>query len=268
MPSENTNKKYYWLKLHDDFFTSKRIKKLRKLGSDFVIIYLKMQLLSLKNGGMLEFSGIEDDFASEIALDIDEDSDKVQLTISYLQSCGLLVVNDNAEIFLPYVEKLTGNESKWAEYKRNERALDNVQKRLDKVQDNIGMCPVEKEIEKEKEIDNSLSSEISEIVAYLNEKCGTNYSPSTKKTRDLIKARFNNGYKVEDFKKVIDIKVLDWSDKPDMQKFLRPETLFGNKFEGYLNQKVIKKQKGNQFNEMIHTDYDMDELERMLLEGR
>ena len=80
-------KKYYWLKLKADFFNSKEIKKLRKTagGDTFVIIYLKMQLLSLQNDGKLYYDGIDDDFASEIALTLDEDVENVRLTIAFLQ---------------------------------------------------------------------------------------------------------------------------------------------------------------------------------------
>ena len=77
---------------------------------------------------------------------------------------------------------------------------------------------------------------VKEIIAYLNEKTGKQFKHSGKKNQRLIKARLNEGYEVDDFKKVIDIKVNDWKDNPDFNKYLRPETLFGTKFEGYLNQ--------------------------------
>jgi len=82
-----------------------------------------------------------------------------------------------------------------------------------------------------------------EIVNYLNQKVGTKYRSTTKKTQDCIKARENEGFKLEDFKKVIDIKAQEWLGT-DMEKFLRPETLFGNKFEGYLNQKTVRNTQG------------------------
>ncbi|KAF0422873.1 conserved phage C-terminal domain-containing protein [Pediococcus pentosaceus] len=82
-----------------------------------------------------------------------------------------------------------------------------------------------------------------EIISYLNEKAGTKYRASGSKTQRLIKARFNDGFNDEDFKKVINIKVAEWSGT-DMDKYLRPETLFGTKFESYLNQEV-KKSKTN-----------------------
>ncbi|MDB1561843.1 conserved phage C-terminal domain-containing protein [Pediococcus pentosaceus] len=87
------------------------------------------------------------------------------------------------------------------------------------------------------------SKKIKEIISYLNEKAGTNYRASGSKTQRLIKARFNDGFNDEDFKKVINIKVAEWSGT-DMSKYLRPETLFGTKFESYLNQEV-KKSKTN-----------------------
>lgn len=78
-----------------------------------------------------------------------------------------------------------------------------------------------------------------EIVEYLNEKTNSQYRPTAKKTQNLIKARWNDGFVVNDFKKVIDIKTAEWLNNNKMNKFLRPETLFGTKFESYLNQKVV-----------------------------
>ena len=76
---------------------------------------------------------------------------------------------------------------------------------------------------------------VAEIISYLNEKTGKNFKSGVPKNRDLIKARINEGYVLEDFKKVIDNKVAEWNNT-EMSKYLRPETLFSNKFDGYLNQ--------------------------------
>ena len=75
-----------------------------------------------------------------------------------------------------------------------------------------------------------------EIVDYLNEKTGSKYRSSGSKTKSLIKARANEGFNLDDFKTVIEKKAKEWSGT-DMEKYLRPETLFSTKFEGYLNQK-------------------------------
>lgn len=77
-----------------------------------------------------------------------------------------------------------------------------------------------------------------EIVNYLNNSAGTNYRASSKKTRELIKARINEGFTLEDFKVVIEKKTREWINDNKMKAYLRPETLFGTKFEGYLNQPV------------------------------
>ena len=90
-------------------------------------------------------------------------------------------------------------------------------------------------------VDDSIKNIIpyQEIVNYLNLKADTKYKSTGSKTKDLIKTRFNEKFTLEDFKKVIDIKCNEWLNT-DMQKYLRPETLFSNKFEGYLNQKEVK----------------------------
>lgn len=75
-----------------------------------------------------------------------------------------------------------------------------------------------------------------EVIDYLNSKANRNYKYTTNKNQSLIKARWSEGFNLDDFKKVIDNKVNEWEGS-DMSKYLRPETLFGPKFEGYLNQK-------------------------------
>ena len=117
-------KRYYWLKLKDDFFTDKRIKKLRKIagGDTFVLIYLKLQLLSLQNEGMLEYEGIEDDFAEEVSLMLDEDLENVEVTLNFLRQTGLLVESEIPnEYLLPETQTLIGSESASAERVRKYR---------------------------------------------------------------------------------------------------------------------------------------------------
>lgn len=110
-------------------------------------------------------------------------------------------------------------------------------------------------LEQEKEINNNMSSvddgasfqkpkkiayseAIKEIVDYLNHVCNTNYKHSTKTTCEAIKARLKEGFTVDDFKTVIDKKFSEWGNDPKMVVYLRPQTLFGTKFEGYLNQPI------------------------------
>ena len=87
-------------------------------------------------------------------------------------------------------------------------------------------------LSKKKEKDNNIYSL---VIDYLNKKANTNYRASTKNTQSFINARVSEGYTVEDFKKVIDSKSKEWLNT-DFEKYLRPATLFGTKFENYLNE--------------------------------
>ena len=94
-------------------------------------------------------------------------------------------------------------------------------------------------IHNEKDTKNNTQyiKEIEEVVNHLNEKAGTKYKSNSKNTTKHIKARINDGYTLEDFKTVIDKKCSEWLNT-DMEKYLCPDTLFGSKFEKYLNQKI------------------------------
>lgn len=107
----------------------------------------------------------------------------------------------------------------------------------------------------EADADKSRLTEIKEIVQYLNDKCGTRYRYQTKGTQEHINARLKEGYTVDDFKTVIDKKFEEWYGT-DMEKFLRPETLFAGKFESYLNQKIVKKTYQSQTAQMLDGFYD------------
>lgn len=121
-------KRYYWLKLKDDFFNSKRIKKLRNMagGDTYTIIYLKMQLLALKTEGILTWTGLEDSFADELALDLNEKPDDVSVTLMYLLSKGLAEMQGDTNLFLPWVVESTGSETSAAERMRKMRERNNV----------------------------------------------------------------------------------------------------------------------------------------------
>ena len=113
---------------------------------------------------------------------------------------------------------------------------------------------LDKELDKEKDILSSSDEQddvpYKEIIDYLNLKTSKSYKHSTSKTKSLIKARWNEGFRVDDFKKVIDNKCFEWIGNQDMAKYLRPETLFGNKFEGYLNENNIKQGITNNFEDI------------------
>lgn len=115
-------KRYYWLKLREDFFASKRIKKLRKLGETCLIIYLKMQLKALKTDGVIEWAHVEDDIVDELALDLDEPAEYVKRTLDFMIRQGLCEVSDEGQTFtLPYVAYNTGSETAAAQRSRDYR---------------------------------------------------------------------------------------------------------------------------------------------------
>ena len=95
-----------------------------------------------------------------------------------------------------------------------------------------------------KDIDNK-ADKYKYIVEYLNKKAGTKYKPTAKDTREHINARLVDGHTVEDFITVIDNKCLEWLGT-EWEKYLRPSTLFGRKFESYLNSKPTPPKQGNQ----------------------
>jgi len=116
-------KRYYWLKLKDDFFSDPRIKKLRRIagGDTYTVILLKLMLLTVKSDGLLVYEGIESTLALELALKMDEDDKNVEATLIYMQNMGLIQEVDDQVYDLPQVRELTGSESESAARVRKHR---------------------------------------------------------------------------------------------------------------------------------------------------
>lgn len=167
-------KRYYWLKLKADWFSDKRIKKLRSIagGDTHTIIYLKMMLLSLKDEGKLYFEGVEDSFASEIALALDEDAENVKLTLAFLQRHGLIEICDDDEYQLTEVPTIIGSETASAMRVREHRERKKEDRLLQCNTTETGcnnlkqICSVEKEIEIDKEIEKEGEKETPAHAAY------------------------------------------------------------------------------------------------------
>lgn len=111
--AERVNKRYYWLQLSEGFFRDKKIKKLRKIagGDTYTIIYLKLMLATMNTNGILTYEGIEDSFAEEVALELDEDEENVQVTLNYLLHKGLMQEIDAGEFLLTQVPECIGSET-------------------------------------------------------------------------------------------------------------------------------------------------------------
>lgn len=149
-------KKYYWLKLKDDFFNNREIKKLRRVsgGDTFTIIYLKMQLLSIKQDGLINYLETEENLAEQLSLELDEAIEDVKLTLAFLQSNALIENISKDEYLLNKVPELIGSETSAAERMRKMRNCNNVTPLLQNVtQREREEIDIEKEKDKDKKKD-------------------------------------------------------------------------------------------------------------------
>ena len=119
------NKRYYWIQLTQDFFKSKEMKLLRKIagGDTHTIIYLKMMLISLEDGGCIYYDGLADNLAEEIALMIDENVEDIKITLLFLESKGLLTRKSDRDYFLEQVPEMVGSETASTRRSRKHREL-------------------------------------------------------------------------------------------------------------------------------------------------
>jgi uncharacterized phage protein (TIGR02220 family) len=108
---------------------------------------------------------------------------------------------------------------------------------------------------------------IDEVIGYLNAATQSNFKKTTEAYRKTIRARLNEGYTLDDFKKVIDSRVKIWGEDERMREYLRPQTLFRpSNFESYLNEANRPRPSNKtKFNDIPKNDYDFDALEKQLI---
>lgn len=163
------NKRYFWIQLAQDFFKSKEMKLLRKIagGDTHTIIYLKMMLISLEDGGHIYYDGLADNLAEEIALVIDENVEDIKITLIFLESKGLLTRKNDRDYFLEQVPEMVGSETATArrvrKFRENKQAL---QCNTDETKCN-GDIDIDKDIDKDIDIEKEsnktmVSSSLSE----------------------------------------------------------------------------------------------------------
>ena len=235
-----------WIKLHTAMFDNSKIKYIRTLpeGNNMVLIWVML----LSKAGKCNASGFI--FLTEnipytpqmLAAEFGYDSYLIELALGTFAKLNMIQLED-------HIIKIAG----WEEHQNIDgldRIREQTRKRVAKYRENQKQLPcnvtcndtvtggnaIEEEREEEEEIDINIYSS---IINYLNKQANTRYRVNNKKTKTLIKARLNEGFTEDDFYKVIDNKVNEWANT-DMNKYLRPETLFSQKFEGYLNQKEVK----------------------------
>lgn len=155
------NKRYYWLKLKEDFFEDKQIKYLRSLpsGDALVISYLKMQLKSLKTEGFIKYDSVLPSNIEELALILDEDVNTIKLMIAALQKVNAIEILDDGSFYMLAMQNLIGSEGQSAERVRAFREK-NKQKAL-QCNTDVTKCntEIDKEIDKDIELDIDIEKE-------------------------------------------------------------------------------------------------------------
>lgn len=247
------NKKYYYLRLKDNFFDSDELKILESIKDGYLYsnILLKLYLRSLKNDGKLVVNERIPYSADMLASVTGHQVGTIKQALSVFKDLGLIDVLDNGAIYMLDIQNFIGKGSSEADRKREYRQRietdrTNVQTNLRQISDKN---PPEIEIELEKEIEikdihspakqDNTPKEVYEIIDYLNLKTDKSYKHTTKKTQSLIKARLNEHFTVDDFKKVIDNMCAKWIGTK-WEEYLRPNTLFAGRFDDYLNQTPTK----------------------------
>lgn len=252
-------KRYYWIKLKTDFFNQETIDFLlsQENGCQYIVLYQMLCLNTANNNGEMATRIGEMIVPYDINKIVRDTKyftfDTVAVALELFKKLGLIYQEEGQILKIANFDEMVGSETSSAkrvrEFRERQKALQcntNVTQEYRDKSIDIRDKSIEIDIEQEQEIEGEIiPSEKSEahlpfkeIVDYLNNSAGTNYRASSKKTRELIKARINEGYTLEDFKVVIEKKTRDWINDNKMKGYLRPETLFGTKFEGYLNQPV------------------------------
>lgn len=268
-------KVYFWLKIDKKFFDNLFIKRLKSMpgGYTMTVIYMRMMLESLESDCILYYEGYFETLKEELALKLDVSEDDISMTIAYFTQCGLIQIDEDKNAELTQAKALVQQETNHAAYMRSYRKeQQEKENNLTLLSISFSVLHVDKEKELEqdlkldinkeyivegtspneqsssftfptwleetaiKDLEKTKHKELWIPIVYLNQVANKRYK-FVDKTKRLLLARFKEGYTLEDFKQVIDIKTAEWKDSPEFSKYLRPETLFGSKFDGYLNQK-------------------------------
>lgn len=268
------NKKYYYLKLKDNFFESEELVILQSMPDGYIYsdILMKLYLKSLKSEGRLMFKEHIPYNPTMLATVVRHPVALVEKALTLFKDLGLVDVLDNGAIFMLDIQNFIGKGSseadrvkQYRERIKNEKKLlhctNDVQTYENRTPEKEIEIEIEKEIEKEIELELELEKKnivvqsptvspndtlVDEIIRYLNLKTNKNFRTTTKAYRKEIMGRLNDkkaNYQPEHFKYVIDVKCVEWLGT-DMEKHLNPTTLFraGN-FDKYLNQPMPQQNK-------------------------
>ena len=240
-----------WIKLSVAMFEDEKIRLIEQMPDADTILVIWVKLLS--QAGKTNSSGyifLSDNipYTDEMLATIfNRPVSTVRLALNTFVQFGMISIDDDHFIEISNWEKhqnIEGMERvKKLNAERNRRYRERKKQEKLGSENSNGDVSVtshdgtELELDRELDIEKELIPYV-EIITYLNDVASKNYRTSTQKTKTLIKARWNEGFRLDDFKKVIDTKNNEWKNDKSMSKFIRPDTLFGTKFEGYLNQET------------------------------
>jgi uncharacterized phage protein (TIGR02220 family)/predicted phage replisome organizer len=233
-----------WIRICTNMINNKKIKRIRTMpeGNNIVLIwvFLIAQAGESNRGGGLFLTDTIPFTHEDLAVEFGFEIPVIQLALITLEKFSMIEVYDDVIYIKNWEEYQNSDGLEKIREQGRERARKFREKKKQELlttesnaEDNVTVTlrnATEEELELERDINT-----IVETIEYLNLKCGTNYKAKTAKTRDCVKARINEGYSLDDLKTVIDKKHSEWFGS-DMQKYLRPQTLFGTNFESYLNQ--------------------------------
>lgn len=281
-----------WIKIATDIFDDEKILLIEGLPDAYAIITVWFKLLCLagkkNNGGVFLMNDKIPYTDKMLATIFRMNESTVKLALNAFEQFKMIEIvegiitipNWNKHQTLDAYERKKERDRLYQEERRaKQRAL--IEKSSDKSSErtsDVAVSDIDKEEDKEK--DNNIYVPYKEIISYLNEKTGKKLRWDVKSNQKEIKARFNEGYTLDDFKTVIDKKYNEWGRKPtkeelqrgvnDMRIYLRPKTLFGSNFDVYLNQEQTEKMPAKppvsrNLNNFERREYDMDSLEEQLL---
>lgn len=282
-----------WIKITTDMFDNRKIKHLRKLpdGNNIVLIWVMLLTMAgrCNSNGMVFLTQNIPYTPKMLADELDFEENTVKLALQSLEQLEMIVM-DNGFFTIPGWEEHQNAEAleKIREQNRIRKQKQREKQKIECVTEmsrdvsvtNLGSHATDIDKEEDKDKDNNICVPYKEIITYLNEKTGKKLRWDVKSNQKEIKARFNEGYTLDDFKTVIDKKYHEWGRKPtkeelqrgvnDMRIYLRPKTLFGSNFDVYLNQEQTEKMPAKppvsrNLNNFERRGYDMDSLEEQLL---
>ncbi len=243
-----------WIKIVTDIFDDEKILLIESMpeSDSLIVIWFKLLCMAgkINNGGVMMLNdkiAYTDEMISTI---FRRPLNTIRLAFKTFESLGMiLIVNNTITIpnwskhqSLDQLEKRNQYMKEYMKKYRSEQASlasgkDKAKSKLNckpNSKSNVNSLDIEGELEEELEIEEDIYGD---VLDYLNKKTDKNYQSNSKSTKRLINARIKENFTLEDFKKVIDNKVASWKDDEKMNTYLRPSTLFGTKFESYLNEK-------------------------------